>query len=267
MLIEPTVSPPGAASPSAGPRERYRSHLATLGATQKGTRGTPAYSRRVNRPAGRRVAAALALVDMSPNTATVISAALTGAGLLVLFVAEPSVMAGSAIAVLLALGYVMDSVDGQLARLRGGGSLSGEWLDHTVDGVKTCLLHLAVLVSFYRFPPVEAETALAVPMAFLVVDVSLYFGIIVLPFLRRGVAPASSRRRAEHPLRQWLVLPNDYGVFCWMFVLLAWAHGFLIVYTCLLAANAVLLALAWARWWHELRELDVLAAREATPCG
>ena len=53
--------------------------------------------------------------------------------------------------VLLASGYVMDSVDGQLARLRGSGSLSGEYLDHTVDCVKTATLHLAVLISWYRF--------------------------------------------------------------------------------------------------------------------
>lgn len=234
----------------------YGVYLAVLAERQKDPAGTPAYSRRVNRPLGRRAAAAGAVVGMSPNTATVLSALSSGAGLGLLFLAEPSVPVGVGVAVLLALGYVLDSADGQLARLRGTGSLSGEWLDHTVDCMKTCLLHLAVLVSFFRFPPVDSDAVLIVPMVFLVVDVGLFFGMILIPFLRRRSPVTTRRSRREHPAYEWLVLPNDYGLVCWTFVLLPWAHGFLAVYTLLCVAAAGLLVLAWAKWWRELRALD-----------
>ncbi|MCW2853821.1 MAG: putative glycosyl transferase [Nocardioides sp.] len=241
-------------------RAWYRTNVQVLGSAQKDPRGTPAYSRLVNRPAARRVAAAGHIVGLSPHTATLVGAGLTGTGLALLVVDEPSLGLGLVVAVLLALGYVMDSVDGQLARLRGGGSLAGEWLDHTLDCVKTCVLHLAVLVSLYRFPPVETDAALVVPMVFLVVDMTTYFGIILVPFLRRRKAvtvSTAAAARPEHPLRKWLVLPNDYGTFCWVFVLLAWPEAFLVGYASLLVANAAFLVLASAKWWRELRTLDL----------
>ncbi len=87
----------------------------------------------------------------------------------------------------------MDSVDGQLARLRGRGSVAGEWLDHTVDCVKTCVLHLVVLISVYRFVPEASDALLLLPLAFLVVDVTCFFGFMQLPHLRaqHGATAAS----------------------------------------------------------------------------
>ena len=55
---------------------------------------------------------------------------------------------------LLVVGYAFDAADGQLARLRGGGIIAGEWLDHMVDAIKVASLHLAVLVGLYRFDAV-----------------------------------------------------------------------------------------------------------------
>ncbi|MDP3894946.1 CDP-alcohol phosphatidyltransferase family protein [Nocardioides sp.] len=244
-------------------RTWYGANVEALGSAQKQSRGTPAYSRLVNRPVARRVAAVGHVLGLSPNTATLLGAGLTGTGLTLLVVDEPSAGLGLVVALLLALGYVMDSVDGQLARLRGGGSVSGEWLDHTLDCVKTCVLHLAVLVSLYRFPPVESDLALVVPMAFLVVDMTTYFGIILVPFLRARstvVSRASATAKPEHPLRKWLVLPNDYGIFCWVFVLLAWPQAFFVGYAALFAANAAFLLLACTKWWRELSSLDLLEA-------
>jgi phosphatidylglycerophosphate synthase len=165
-------------------RRGYRADLAALGAAQKPPQGTAAYSRLVNRPVARRVAAAAHQVGLTPNTATAISAALSAAGLALVALHQPSWPWGIGVAVLLAAGYVMDSVDGQLARLRGRGSLAGEWLDHTVDCVKTCALHLVVLIAIYRFVPSAPDALLLLPLAFLVVDVTCFFGILQLPHLR-----------------------------------------------------------------------------------
>lgn len=243
-------------------RPDYRENLASLTRAQKPSRGTAAYSRHINRPAGRRVAAAAHLIGMSPNQATAVSACLSAAALLLLATGPATVWTGIAIATLLASGYVMDSVDGQLARLRGGGSVAGEWLDHTVDCAKTSALHLAVLVAWHRNPPVDGDQVLLVPIAFEIVDVVCFFGIIMLPFLRAQHVPAAGARTAsptatppEGPWRRWLILPSDYGVFCWVFVLLGWPVLFLSAYTLLFALNAVLLALALRKWWRELNAL------------
>lgn len=242
------------------PRTRpggYRANLAALRAAQKPATGTAAYSRHVNRPAGRRVAAAVHRVGMTPNMATAVSATLSAAGLALLALAEPGWYVGVAVAVLLASGYLMDSVDGQLARLTGRGTLSGEWLDHTVDTVKTAALHLAVLVSFYRFPPAEGDWVLLVPLVFQVVAVVEFFGQMSMPALRaRAPGPPGRAPGAEHPWRRWLLLPHDYGTLCWVFVLLGWGTGFLAFYTAMLLAEVVLVAGALTRWWRELRRID-----------
>ena len=246
----------------------YRSNLAALAAAQKPARGTAAYGRYVNRPAGRRVAALGHVVGMTPNVASVISATMSGVGILVLAVLEPTWATGLVVAALLAGGYVMDSVDGQLARLRGGGSVSGEWLDHTIDCFKTSLLHLAVLVSWFRFPPVDPDAALLVPVGYEVVQVTLYFGLILVPFLRAkaaarvpvqpaGAVPAHAAD--EHPARKWLILPTDYGFLCWLFVLMGWPLAFFWAYAGMAALSAGMLGLALRKWWRELRELDRLA--------
>lgn len=260
LSTTPTTTPttPG----TTGLRKRYRANVEALGVAQKKARGTPAYSRLINRPAARRVAAAAHVVGLSPNAATLVSAGLSATALALLVAGEPSLPLGIVVSALLALGYVMDSVDGQLARLRGGGSAAGEWLDHTVDCVKTCAFHLAVLVSLFRFPPVESDAALVVPMAFLIIDVTCFFGFMLLPLLRRadGGPETSATSPPESPLRMWLLLPSDYGLFCWIFVLLAWPRVFLLAYTLLFAVNVVFLCLACAKWWRELRSFDVQEA-------
>lgn len=254
------------AGPADAPRSGYRENVRALATAQKPARGTAAYSRLVNRPLARRVAAAAHLVDMTPNTATAISATLSSLGLILLAAVPPSVPLGLAVAALLAAGYVMDSVDGQLARLRGGGSSAGEWLDHTVDCAKTCAFHLAVLVAWYRFPPVEATAVLLVPVAFLIVDVVCFFGLVTMPLLRRlhDARPATVLT-PESAVRPWLLLPTDYGVFCWVFVLVGVPVAFVAGYTLLFVVNAAVLVLALAKWWRELDGLDTSDRRDTLP--
>ncbi|HYI55262.1 MAG TPA: CDP-alcohol phosphatidyltransferase family protein [Microlunatus sp.] len=223
----------------------------------------------MNRPLGRRVAAGLHLWGVTPNQATAISATLSAAALILVAAVRPSPLLGLLVAVLLAGGYVMDSVDGQLARLRGGGSLSGEMLDHTVDCVKTLCLHLAVLISLYRFTTLD-PLWLLVPIGFQVVDMVIYFGVVTMPLLRKlhgatpddsavlggSAASTSAAPATEHPLRRWLLLPTDYGIFCWMFVLLGWPMFFLTAYSAMFVANAAVSIVVVQRWGRELRAMD-----------
>lgn len=271
MTDAPSAPPASPAPPGRG----YRANLQALRAAQKPSRGTPAYSRYVNRPLGRHVAALAHQLGVTPNQATVVSATLSAAGIALLALAEPSVPQSLGVAVLLAAGYVMDSVDGQLARLRGGGSVSGEWLDHTVDTFKTSTLQLAVLVSWYRFPPVDDRAVLLIPLLYQVVQMATFFGLMLMPHLRRqhGAPPSpspsgpSETSGREHPLRAWAILPSDYGLMCWLFVLLAFPVVFLVAYGAVVAANTVLLALALRKWWRELVELDQEAEPRNTARG
>lgn len=241
-------------------RTSFRANLEALRAAQKPSAGTPAYSRYFNRPLGRVVAAFAHSFGLTPNQATAISASMSALAIVLLATAEPGWQVTLAVPLLLAGGYVMDSVDGQLARLREQQSRSGEWLDHSVDCCKTLCLHLGVLIAWYLHPPIDSEWALAIPIAFQVVDVLSFFGLIVMPLLREPKDPsaASSSRRKEHPLRTWLLLPMDYGVVAWSFVLLAWPVLFLIVYAAMFLVNAALLLLAGRKWWKELRAMDGL---------
>ncbi|GGU06924.1 CDP-alcohol phosphatidyltransferase family protein [Nocardioides albus] len=232
----------------------FRAHLEALGQAQKPSLNTAAYSRLVNRPAGRVVAAAAHTLGAATNQVTALSATLSAAGLLVLALVEPHWWTGILVAVLLATGYVLDSSDGQLARLRGGGSRSGEWLDHTIDCFKTATLHLAVLVSWYRFGP-ATDGWLLVPLGFEVVAVVTYFGLILMPTLRPSSA-GSSAAVPENPLRKWALLPIDYGAQCWMFVLLGFGVLFQWTYLLVFVCNAAALAIALRKWWRELRALD-----------
>src|SRR6185436_886779 len=108
-------------------------------------------SRFVNRKIGRVLAAGSYQLGLTPNAVTGISALFSAAAIAIIACLSPSVGVGVLVAVLLLLGYAFDSADGQLARLRGGGSPAGEWLDHVVDSIKVVALHLAVLIGWFRF--------------------------------------------------------------------------------------------------------------------
>lgn len=245
----------------------FRTGLEALRAAQKPPRGTAAYSRLVNRPVGRVVAALFNTFGMTPNQATAVSATLSALGIVLIATADPTAWIGVVIATLLAAGYVMDSVDGQLARLRGGGSKNGEWLDHTIDCFKTATLHLAVVVAWFRHPVSDHDWVLLIPLGFEVVAAVTYFGLILMPTLRPAGTSGSTltREARENPLRKYLLLPVDYGVVCWSFVFFGWDNLFLGVYAFLFAAGAGAMVIALRKWWHETRAID--AASVATTAG
>jgi hypothetical protein len=90
------------------------------------------------------------------------------------------------------------------------------------------------------------------------VSSTFFFAMILTDQLRRvhgvpsrqGVAAPSERQPI---LPSLLVLPNDYGLLCVTFAVLAWPLVFVPVYSLLMLANALFLAVALYRWAREVR--------------
>ncbi|MDN5655454.1 MAG: CDP-alcohol phosphatidyltransferase family protein [Kocuria sp.] len=234
--------------------ESYRS----LAQAQKGrAKGAPAYSLYVNRPLGRLLASIAHAVGLTPNQVTLVSALFTFTGITLLMVVPPSMLLGVVVWLLLAVGYAWDSADGQVARLRGGGSLIGEWLDHIVDSAKLVTLHIAVAIGAYRFfEPLEVQWIL-VPLLFTVVATVTFFGMILNDLLRARIgAPQAAQAGGSSPLRAALGIPTDYGTWCFMFVLWGWAQGFIVVYSLLALAAVLYLAAALLVWFRKMKALE-----------
>lgn len=252
-----------------GSRESYRAVVARLAAAQKSHRNAPAYSRWVNRPLGRRIAAAAYLRGLTPNQVTGISAAFTYTGIVALVVFPPSVPLGLAVSAALVAGYAFDSADGQLARLRGGGSALGEWLDHVVDSVKNITVHLAVAVSWFRFGPDLGVLSsgdgpltwqLGIPVLFAVVSSAFFFAMTLTDQLRRqgrtarAVPARPAVNEAAPVLPSLLTLPNDFGLLIVVYATFGVGAVFAPVYTLLLGANLAFLVVGLRRWSRELRD-------------
>lgn len=260
-----TAAPPAGdrttATPTvARPEGSVAGTVRRLAGAQKGAQGAPAYSRFVNRPLGRVFAALAFHARLTPNAVTGLSAVATFSGIATLALARPSWTTGVAVTVLLVLGYALDSADGQLARLRGGGSPAGEWLDHMVDSLKIASLHLALLIGWYRADYVDGEGWLLVPLAFSVVSVVLFFATLLNEAMRaqHGAPTRAARTAGERPsvLRSLLVVPTDYGLLCLTFLLLGAPALFVPVYGLLLLATAGYLGLACVKWFAEMERLS-----------
>jgi len=242
----------------ATPRLDYRAAEVELRSRQKTSKGAPAYSRFVNRPAGRRLAALAYVAGLTPNQVTVLSALFTYTALGLIALGPSRLASSVAISVLLLVGYALDAADGQLARLRGGGSPAGEWLDHVVDAIKIALLHLAVFLHWYRHYDLD-ERLLLIPLGYLVVQSVFFFATMLTDALRRSHRGISRNFMAgegkSSVLYSLLVLPTDYGLLCLAFSLLWWQTGFVVLYGAFAAAAAGFLLLALPKWYLELRKL------------
>lgn len=236
-------------------KQSYRKTLRQLDTAQKSGRGAPAYSRYINRRLGRYLAAAAYQLSLTPNQVTIVSGLFSLVGILTLAMVPPSVPMGFAVAISLMLGYALDSADGQLARLYGGGSLTGEWLDHIVDSIKIPSLHLAVAVSMYRFEPDTTAAMLLVPLGFLVVGSVSFFAQILNEQLRRGQGLGASSG-SNSLLLSLAKVPTDYGLLCMVFVLRGWRTDFLLIYAALGVASMAYLLLALVKWFRDFQRLE-----------
>ena len=238
----------------------FREGLVRLRSAQKPGVGAPPYSRWVNRRLGRLLAAGAWVAGATPNVVTGVSALFTFAGLALVALVPPTPWLGVAITALLVIGYALDAADGQLARLRGGGTPAGEWLDHMVDVTKICVLHIVVLVSFFRFGELPSPAFLLVPLGYLTVSIVLFFGIMLVEQLRRQTGGPGRRPATNSGLQTLVALPVDYGVLCLLFLVFGWRPVFLVGYSLLFLAHTLVLSGVLVKWWRELRALDKEAA-------
>ncbi|MGW5199563.1 CDP-alcohol phosphatidyltransferase family protein [Streptomyces spiralis] len=244
--------------------------LGELRGAQKSAKGVSLYSRYVNRPAGRYLAAGAYRAGLTPNQVTLVSAAFTLAGIAAVALIRPSWPLALAVYAALVLGFAFDSADGQLARLTGKGGPAGEWLDHVVDCVKMVALHTAVLISFYRFFGLPGDGWLLLPLGFQLAAVVTFCGGLLTEQLKRAAAHAATRAASEaagNPgggapaaappsrLRAVALLPVDYGVFCLVFLTLGAPGLFRAVYAVLAAVHALFLVAFLAKWFRELSVL------------
>lgn len=242
----------------------YADAYEQLRRAQKPGAGVPAYTRWINRPLARYAAAWLASKGVSADGTTGLSAAFSLAGLLLLALGPITWWSGLLVAVCFALGYVLDSADGQVARLTGTGSPAGEWLDHVVDAIRTPAIHLSALVAWYRHVGIREdvhEWMLILPVVFTLVAVGHFMSQILAEQLLRARGARTNAASNAGPLRSFVNLPMDAGVTCWIFVLWGAPILFTAAYGLLLLAHVVIGAQSMRR---KRRALHALKDQEST---
>lgn len=230
--------------------ETYRD----LARAQKGhARGAPAYSVYINRRVGRMLAAIAFPLGLTPNQVSIMSAVHSFAAIGLIAFGPHSVLTGVLIALLLALGYAWDSADGQVARLRGGGSPQGEWLDHFIDTIKISSLHVAVVIGLYRVLDPDEAWLLLIPLVFTITEAAKFTGTLLNDMIKGKNEVVSTHQRGGGTLtRSLILLPTDYGLICLSFALWGWTALFVVAYSAFAAVSAVFLALAAVKWFREM---------------
>ena len=244
--------------PSTTPtaRPRVSESIRALSAAQKSNAGAPLYSRVINRPAGRVLAAVAHRVGLTPDQVTALSACCTYLGIVLIAVWRPSAAATVLTSLLLMLGYALDSADGQLARLRHGGSRAGEWLDHVADVIKLSTIHAAIAISLFRFSldGLAGPAVLLVPLAFGAVQNIHFFSYILTYQLRyQGGTPLARDESRPGILKSVLSVPTDYGLMCLVLMTRFAPTVFLWVYGLMLVGYAGYVVLALPKWYRDLR--------------
>jgi phosphatidylglycerophosphate synthase len=170
----------------------------------------------------------------------------------VLIAVPSTAVTGVIVAALLALGYLLDSADGQVARLSGTGSRAGEWLDHVVDALRTPALHLAALVGLWLHGGLPTAI-LAIPLLYSVLSAGQAMSQMLAEQLSGRVhRPVAGGGR----LKSVALLPTDTGLLCWLFVLWGAPALFAAAYTAVFLFNAVHTAISMRRKYTHLVNLE-----------
>ena len=251
---EPSAMPAsnGTSRPAVATERAFRAALRGLGTTQKPGNGVPAYTRWVNRRLARFAAALAYSLGWSANAVTATSALFSVGGLSLLVALPPSVGSGVGAAVLLAIGYVLDSADGQVARLGRNGGPSGEWLDHVVDAMRTPAIHLSVLIGLHAVPGI-GTWPLLIAIGYCLVSCGQFLSQILSEQLAGSAVPVSNTAGVKQSL---VLVPTDTGTLCWVFLLWGAPTVFVWVYALMFLLNTVHAAISMRRKYVRLVALN-----------
>jgi phosphatidylglycerophosphate synthase len=149
----------------------------------------------VCRPPAAVIVYALRNTRITPNQITFI-ATFVALGSAAMFILLPGWWGAIAAALVFEFSFVLDCVDGQLARLRRTASTIGHHLDFLMDEIKAFFMFGAVTIRLWRF---EADPEQAVRY--------LIVGLAGMACLGAGLSLTTFMRRAEYGAKQ----PTEEG--------------------------------------------------------
>lgn len=135
----------------------------------------------------------------------------------------------------------------------------GEWLDHVVDSFKIATLHVSTAVMMYRWYDLDPFWLL-LPLGFGAFYVVHFFGMLLTDLVTRvHYARLGTQQPAKgegSTLVSLLKLPTDYGLLCWVYVLIPASAVFLVAYGVLAASTALYTLMVLPKWASRIAELD-----------
>ncbi len=225
--------------------KNLESSILELNSHQKPKRGTPLYTRTVNRLLGKYLAALAFELRMSPTQLTILSALLTFCSFLGLIIFPTNVYFTAFFTIILLLAYALDSADGQLARLKQNGTAAGEWLDHTTDALKQVFFHAAILLILFAQGEITLFMLL-IPLCFIAVQLTVFTSNLLKEKLFKiyTLSVNSQPDLSVNPpdsvslLKDILFFCTDYGILCMLFFFLSFSNIFWCLYVFFFLANS-----------------------------
>lgn len=196
---------------------------------------TGIYTYYVNRNAAIPVTWLMWKIGLTPNAVSLISFTVTHVALALLIALGASAPVAIGAYLLLVLGYILDSSDGQLARVSGKISRLGEWIDHSFDIIKLLTINMTLGYVVIQ-AAVAADQSLTLP--FLAVGLNLlsqpaHFFIVNMKIMLLGIQGPETDLRQMSPATVLALLIRhgaDYGLFIMIVLLLPWQEVFVPVY-------------------------------------
>lgn len=238
--------------------------LASMASAQKKRHGASLYLLWVNRPLGRLLAAIAYKRNLTPSAVTLAGGVITYAACGVIAINGESQLWAIVAAIALMIGYALDSADGQLARISGKTSLSGEFLDRCIDMGKFVLLHASIVAVLLRSDEVSGPLVGLAGTVFLAsLVVQSFASILRTELSKRKPSDVLRSNASEYGLKDRFksvfYLGKEYGTVCVFVAFLPLSVPFFTGYVILALITLGTALLFVVKWHGELLALDQVA--------